>query len=120
MIERDVKRPLRKLLEEIGAYQFWPVPTGFGARTIDVLFCWQGRFYGVETKRPGVEQATVAQNRVMSLIQSAGGRTCIENNPELPAVKRMLGLDGHCSHCGREEKDVRSCGVGGCPLGAEL
>ena len=92
MIERDVKRPLRELLDEIGAYQFWPVQMVYGKRTIDVLFCWKGRFYGVETKRPGVHMATVAQMRTMDLILMAGGQCCLENDPELPEVKRMLEL----------------------------
>jgi hypothetical protein len=28
----------------------------------------------------------------MAKISTAGGQCCLENNPELPAVKRMLGL----------------------------
>jgi hypothetical protein len=92
MIERDVKRPLKKLLDDLGAYQFWPVQMGYGSTTIDVLFCWHGQFYGVETKRPGVDHATVSQMHVMGLIETAGGQCCLENDPALPAVKRMLDL----------------------------
>jgi len=93
LIERDVKRPLKKLLDEIGAYQFWPVQTGYGAATIDVLFCWRGQFYGVETKRPGVDHATLRQKQVMAAIELAGGRCCLENDPALPAVRGMLELN---------------------------
>ena len=92
MIERDVKKKLRALLDEIGAYQYWPVPRGLGAATVDVLFCHQGRFYGVELKRPGVEKATARQSCVLRDIASAGGGVAVENSVGLETVRRMLGL----------------------------
>jgi hypothetical protein len=91
-IERDVKRELRKLLDEIGAYQYWPVPMGFGAATVDCLFCHHGKFYAVETKRPGVSKATPRQSCVMREIAKAGGGICVENSVGLETVRRMLGL----------------------------
>lgn len=91
MIERDVKKSLKEYLTKIGAYQFWPVPTGFGATTVDVLFCYRGKFYGVETKRPGKRAATIRQALVMSDIAESGGQTCVEDDPKLPNVKAMLG-----------------------------
>ena len=90
--ERDVKNELRKFLAKIGAYQYWPVPRGFGAATVDVLFCYQGKFYAVETKRPGKNEATARQYCVMDEIYKAGGSTVVENSLELCSVKGMLGL----------------------------
>jgi len=92
MIESDVKRAVKKLLTEIGAYWFMPVPTGYGARTVDFLVCWRGAFYGIETKRPGVDQPTPEQALAMSKIVHAGGAACLENDPALPAVRRMFNL----------------------------
>ena len=88
--ERDVKNALRKYLSEIRAYQYWPVPTGYGATTIDVLICYQGRFYGVETKRPGVKKPTARQHSVLDHIATAGGGICVENSIGLETVKAML------------------------------
>lgn len=91
-IERDVKRELRKLLDEIGAYQYWPVPRGFGAATVDVLFCYQGRFYAVETKRPDVNKSTDRQACVMRDVAAAGGGIAVENSVGLETVRKMLDL----------------------------
>ena len=91
-IERDVKRELRKLLDAIGAYQYWPVPMGLGAATVDVLFCYKGQFYGVETKRPGVMKSTARQGSVLREIAKAGGGICVENSVGLETVRRMLDL----------------------------
>lgn len=91
-IERDVKKKLRELLTELGAYQYWPVPRGLGAATVDVLFCYQGRFYGVELKRPGVGGATDRQSCVLRDIAAAGGGIAVENSVGLETVRRMLAL----------------------------
>ena len=91
-VERDVKRELRALLTEIGAYQYWPVPTGMGAATVDVLLCYKGQFYGVETKRPGVKKSTQRQACVMRDIAKAGGGFCVENSVGLETVRKMLDL----------------------------
>jgi len=90
VLERDVKKSLKQYLTDIGAYQFWPVPTGFGATTIDCLFCYKGKFYGVECKRPGVDKVTPRQQNIMALIRFASGQTCVESDPELPTVRSML------------------------------
>ena len=91
-IERDVKRELRKLLDAIGAYQYWPVPMGLGAATVDVLFCYKGQFFGVETKRPGVKKSTPRQASVLREIAAAGGGFAVENSVKLETVRKMLDL----------------------------
>jgi hypothetical protein len=88
--ESAVKKALRAYLGEIGAYQYWPVPMGYGAATIDVLVCYKGRFYGIETKRPKVTKATVRQASVLREIAEAGGGVCVENSPGLEAVRDLL------------------------------
>lgn len=89
MKESDVKKALRKYLTEIGAYQYWPVPMGYGAATVDVLVCYRGQFYGIETKRPGAK-ATVRQACVMRRIAEASGGVCVEDSVGLGMVKAML------------------------------
>ena len=51
--ERKVKIAVKKVLKEMGAYQFWPVQTGMGAPTLDCIGCYQERFFAIETKAPG-------------------------------------------------------------------
>lgn len=90
MLEKDVKKALKAYLTWIGAYQYWPVPTGFGAASIDCFFCYQGKFFAVETKRPGVNFATARQQVVLADIAASEGNVCIENDPTLPSVKAMI------------------------------
>lgn len=101
MKEADVKEAVKRHLKSIGAYWFMPVQMGYGAATIDFFVCWQGRFYGIETKAPpktlkrngerrrGVG-ATPRQETVLLAIEAAGGQVCVEDDPELPLVKEML------------------------------
>jgi hypothetical protein len=101
--EKDVKKSLKEYLKAIGAYQYWPVPMGYGSTSVDVFFCYQGLFFAVETKRSGVNEPTDRQHNVLcdvaSLPRNAGlapecpsshGGTCLENDPALPAVFKMI------------------------------
>ena len=63
----------RRLLAEFpDVYQFWPVQTGRGKRTLDCLFCVHGFFFAVETKRPG-KDLTEIQKDTRDEIVAAGG-----------------------------------------------
>lgn len=88
--EGQVKEALKKFLKEIGAYYFMPVPSGFGKHTVDFLVCYKGRFFGIETKAPGINKATRAQEVAMDDIYRAGGSCCVENTVELYNVRRMM------------------------------
>jgi len=90
MSEADVKKALKSYLDEIGAYYYMAVPMGYGKHTLDFLVCHKGHFYGIETKRPGVDKTTLAQSCVMREIASAGGGVILENSVNLEATKRVL------------------------------
>lgn len=90
MKETAIKAAVRKYLSEIGAYWFMPVQMGIGASSLDFLVCYHGRFYGIETKRPGVNSCTRRQKSVMQQIEQSGGVTCLENSVTLETVKKML------------------------------
>jgi hypothetical protein len=51
--EGKVKKDLRKVLALWGdqIYTFWPVQTGFGSATLDVIGSAAGYFFSIETKR---------------------------------------------------------------------
>lgn len=90
MLEKHVKKSLKEFLESIGTYQYWPVPMGFGKKTIDCFFCHQGLFFAVEGKRPAISKATAYQANVLAEIATSGGGVCVENDPALPAVRAMI------------------------------
>ena len=76
--EAKVKDAIKTYLKEIGAYQFWPVQTGYGAATVDVLVCWRGLFLAIEVKRGDTRpKATLRQVTVLQEIAAAGGATLI-------------------------------------------
>lgn len=90
MREAQVKKNLKAYLKSIGAYQYWPVPFGMGSATLDVLVCHKGVFFGIECKRPGVEEVTARQKCCMREIARAGGGVFLENDPELKLTKERI------------------------------
>ena len=50
--EGRVKDAIRDVLAEYGEemWTYWPVPSGYGRKTIDVLGCYRGSFFGIEAK----------------------------------------------------------------------
>ena len=89
-LEAAVKKKLRAYLKEIGAYQYWPVKMALGAVTIDVLVCWRGKFFGIETKRSGVDKPTAMQLCTMREIAEAGGGVWLENSEGLETTRERL------------------------------
>jgi hypothetical protein len=80
--EATVKKVVRKILKEVGAYSFWPVQMGMGARTVDVLVCYRSKFFGFEIKAPG-EKPTALQSLCMRKIMEAGGETLVIDSVEM-------------------------------------
>jgi len=71
--EKRVKQKLRELLKEYPElYQFWPVQAGYGATTLDVLGCYRGRFFAVETKATGREPTTRQEDTIEDIEESMG------------------------------------------------
>ncbi|HTE41979.1 MAG TPA: hypothetical protein VK629_14230 [Steroidobacteraceae bacterium] len=74
--EGKVKAKLKKSLSTWPElYQYWPVPGGFGATTVDVLICWRGSWVAIECKRAGVREPTPQQAAVMKQMRAAGAKT---------------------------------------------
>lgn len=91
--EGAVKRKLRKLLEKYpDVYTYWPVPTGFGKTTLDVLGCYRGRFFEVETKAPD-KKPTLRQQVELESIGRAMGKTFVimgEDSPVFDELRQWL------------------------------
>src|SRR5262245_1206234 len=87
--EGAVKRKLRKLLDDYpDVYTYWPVSTGFGKTTLDVLGCYRGRFFEVETKAPG-KKPTLRQQVEIESIGRAMGKTCVITGTDCPVYDEL-------------------------------
>jgi len=91
--EARVKAKVRSILNKYdGMYAYWPVPSGYGATTLDVLGCYRGRFFAVETKAAG-KKPTLRQTGDLQKIGAAMGRTFViigEDSIELMNLKMWL------------------------------
>lgn len=90
--ESKVKLQVKRLLDKYKArYEFWPVPSGYGASSLDCIICYRGMFAAVETKRPG-GKPTNRQKMVIRQIADAGGAVFVVDgeNGELEALKDWL------------------------------
>jgi hypothetical protein len=70
--EGYIKKQIRDWLHEHGAYVFSPVQQGYGASTLDILCCWEGKFVAIEVKAQG-KKPTDRQLAIMAQIIAAGG-----------------------------------------------
>lgn len=78
--EETVKAAIKGWLKDHGAYFFMPVQTGYGATSLDFLVCLNGRFVGIETKRPGIKRPSPRQQICMDNIIAAGGiAVCVDS-----------------------------------------
>lgn len=89
VLEKSVKKQIKEYLKSIGAYQFWPVQMGYGARTVDCLVCFQGRFLAIEVKRSEGGRLTAKQCRTLHEIHSARGNVVVATTVD--AVRDLIG-----------------------------
>lgn len=75
--EGKVKAKVSGLLKATpGIYYHMPVPGGFGGTTLDYIGCHRGRFFAIETKKPG-GKPTDRQKQIISQIEQTGGKTFV-------------------------------------------
>jgi hypothetical protein len=75
--EGRVKAKIRDVLNRHeGLWQYWPVPSGYGRRTVDVIGCFRGFFFAIEAKRDG-EEPTELQREELLAMRDAGGVTFV-------------------------------------------
>ena len=88
--EAKVKRKIREVLEEHGAYYAMPVTGGYGISGVpDFLICHHGRFIGIEAKA-GKGKPTTLQLNAMKKIELAGGRVLVVNEDNIGELKHLL------------------------------
>lgn len=85
--ENHVKKAVKERLDEIGAYHFWPVQMGIGDACLDCIGCYNGLFFGIETKRPG-KKPTQRQEFTAERMRAAGGKVFVIDSEA--AAKSLL------------------------------
>lgn len=88
--ESKVKKQVVKVLQEVGAYYFYPVTGGYGRSGVpDVVACLRGRFIGIECKA-GKGQTTALQDKNLRDIENTGGISWVVNEINLPTFVAWL------------------------------
>ena len=96
--ENDVKKALKEMLKEIGAFRFSVAAGGFGGvgGIADDIICFRGRFIAVESKRPGRrgeknEGLSALQCLFRDQVMEANGRFYkVDSYEDIEHVRRKL------------------------------
>lgn len=88
--EVKVKKEIRKLLDEMGAYYAMPIGTGYGNSGVpDFLICMGGRFIAVEAKA-GTNKPTALQEAHLEKIRQARGIALVINETNINQLRETL------------------------------
>ena len=88
--EAKVKRKIKDVLHELGAWYAMPMGTGYGHSGIpDFLICMNGVFIAIEAKA-GKGTTTALQERELRRITDAGGIALVVYEEGLPTLARDL------------------------------
>jgi hypothetical protein len=88
--EVKVKNKVRKLLDELRIYYFFPPANGYGRAGIpDVIGCFMGLFIAIECKA-GRGKLTALQEREIERIIEAGGFTFVAREDNIDELKEKL------------------------------
>lgn len=90
MIEADVKKAVKALCKEKGAWCKMVVPTGYGPKQLDFYICYWGRFIACETKKPGVFDCTPLQRKELNDVRQSGGYAIVENSVGLETLRAVF------------------------------
>lgn len=88
--EAKVKAKVKKILEEVNCYYFFPATGGFGRSGVpDVIACASGKFIGIECKTVGNEP-TALQKKNLRDIELNGGLPLVINEDNIHELKDIL------------------------------
>ena len=88
--EGIIKKQVKEILSEVGAWYCMPVGSGYGKSAVpDFIICYQGYFIAIETKA-GSKQATAIQAREITRIQAAEGLAFVINETNIGRLKEWL------------------------------
>ena len=88
--EAKVKAKVKKLLDELRIYYFFPATHGYGRSGVpDIIGCFMGLFVAIECKA-GKGQLTALQEREIERIIEAGGFTFVAREDNINELKEKL------------------------------
>ena len=88
--EKKVKDKVRKVLEKLGCYYFFPATGGFGRSGVpDIIICFKGHFVAIECKA-GNNKPTALQELNMKKIKESGGNTIVINEANVCDVEQWV------------------------------
>jgi hypothetical protein len=88
--EGRVKAKLRKILSQYdGVYTYWPVPSGYGKTTLDVIGSYRGLFFAAETKREGAKP-TLRQTAEIHAMEDSMARVFVIAGEQSPAFDELV------------------------------
>jgi pantoate kinase len=88
--EVKVKKMIKKMLDDAGAYYAMPIGTGYGNSGVpDFLICSGGRFIAVEAKA-GDNKPTALQDSHLQKIRSRGGIALVINETNMHELREVL------------------------------
>jgi hypothetical protein len=103
--EKKVKNKVVTVLQDAGAYHFYPVAGGYGSAGIpDVIACYMGKFIAIECKA-GKGKTTALQDRNIAQIKDAGGFAIVVNEENLIDVQEILN---HIAQEWRDQNGINS------------
>ena len=88
--EGKVKKQVKKILDDVGAYHFSPMTAGYGRSGVpDIIACVKGKFIGIECKA-GKNEPTLLQKHNMKLINQSGGLSIVVNEGNIESLLALV------------------------------
>ena len=88
--ESKVKKKVKKILDDLNAYHFSPMATGYGRSGVpDIIACYKGKFIGIECKS-GDNKPTLLQLRNIDDIKRNQGLAIVINEDNIESLLALV------------------------------
>jgi len=88
--ESKVKKRVKKILDDLGAYHFSPMMDGYGRSGVpDIIACYKGKFIGIECKA-GDNKPTLLQLRNIEDIKRNQGLAIVINEGNIESLLALV------------------------------
>ena len=88
--ESKVKKQVKKILDDLGAYHFSPMMDGYGRSGVpDIIACYKGKFIGIECKS-GDNKPTLLQLRNIDDIKRNQGLAIVINEANIESLLALV------------------------------
>ena len=88
--ESKVKKQVKKILDDLGAYHFSPMMDGYGRSGVpDIIACYKGKFIGIECKA-GDNKPTLLQLRNIDDIKRNQGLAIVINEGNIESLLALV------------------------------